>query len=240
MRKLFVVIVALAGLIGMVQAEGMGQMNKGMSGGKKMPKNYRAVPFAKAQILQEGPAKMFCVKCGMTLPMFYRTNHAAKVDGKMEQFCSMYCLIEEMNRGKKVTDVQVVDNTTLKFIPAKKAFYVVGSSKPATMAKKVSKYAFGTEQAAKDFAAKFGGEVMRYDAALALAKKDFESDTIAKKMRQAKAAKKGEMIYKKQCQSTDKTFATAAEAKAYIKAHKLCGDLKGKPLQAVGLYLKSR
>ncbi len=208
--------------------------------GLKMPTNYRAVPFAKAQILQQGEGKMFCVKCGMTLPMFYRTNHAAKVDGKMEQFCSMYCLIEEMNSGKKITDVQVVDNTTLQFIPVSKAFYVVGSSKPATMAKKVSKYAFGTEQAAKDFAAKFGGEVMRYDAALALAKKNFESDTAAKKMRQAKAAKKGEMIYKKKCQPTDKKFITAAEAKAFIKANKLCGDLKGKPLQAVGLYLKSR
>jgi predicted RNA-binding Zn-ribbon protein involved in translation (DUF1610 family) len=240
MRKLFVVIVALASLIGMAQAEGMGQMKKGMSGGKKMPKNYRMVPMAKAQILQEGSTKMFCPKCGMTLPMFYRTNHAAKVDGKMEQFCSMYCLIEEINGGKKVTDVQVVDNTTLKFIPAAKAFYVVGSSKPATMAKKVSKYAFGTEQAAKDFAAKFGGEVMRYDAALALAKKDFEGDTAAKKMRQVKAAKKGEMIYKKKCQSTDKKFATAGEAKAFVKANKLCGGLKGKPLQAVGLYLKSR
>jgi nitrous oxide reductase accessory protein NosL len=229
MKKLLVVLIAFMGLMGVVQAKGL-----------KMPPNYRAVPFAKAQILQQGEAKMFCVKCGMTLPMFYRTNHAAKIDGKTEQFCSMYCLIEEMNSGKKVTDVQVVDNTTLKFIPASKAFYVVGSSKPATMAKKVSKYAFGTEQAAKDFAAKFGGEVMRYDAALALAKKDFQSDTSAKKMRQAKAAKKGAMIYKKKCQSTDRKFATAAEAKAFVKANKLCGDLKGKPLQAVGLYLKSR
>jgi nitrous oxide reductase accessory protein NosL len=229
MKKLLVVLIALVGLMGVVQAKGL-----------KMPTNYRAVPFAKAQILQQGEAKMFCVKCGMTLPMFYRTNHAAKIDGKTEQFCSMYCLIEEMNSGKKVTDVQVVDNTTLKFIPASKAFYVVGSSKPVTMAKKVSKYAFGTEQAAKDFAAKFGGEVMRYDAALALAKKDFQSDTSAKKMRQAKAAKKGAMIYKKKCQSTDKKFATAAEAKAFVKANKLCGAIKGKPLQAVGLYLKSR
>jgi len=240
MKKLLVVVVALMGLMGTMQAEGMGHMKQGMSGGKKMPKNYRMVPFAKAQILQEGSTKIYCPKCGMTLPMFYRTNHAAKVDGQTEQFCSMYCLIEEMGSGKKITDVQVVDNTTLKFIPVDKAYYVVGSSKPATMAKKVSKYAFGTEQAAKEFAAKFGGQVMRYADALTLAKKDHESDTAAKKMRQAKAAKKGEMIYKKKCQPTDKKFATAAEAKAFVKANTLCGDLKGKPLQAVGLYLKSR
>jgi len=211
-----------------------------MKKGKMMPRNYRMVPMAKAQILQEGPEKMYCPKCGMTLPMFYRTNHAAKVDGKTEQFCSMYCLIEEMNSGKKVTDVQVVDNTTLKFIPAEKAFYVVGSSKPATMAKKVSKYAFGTEEAAKEFAAKFGGKVMAYDEALALAKKDYESDTAAKKMRQAKGAKKGEMIYKKKCQPIDKMFKNVAEAKAYITANNVCGNLKGKPLQAVGLYLMNR
>lgn len=238
MKKAIFVLVALVGLIGMMQAEGTGQ--GGMKKGMKMPKNYRAVPFAKAQILQEGPDKMYCPKCGMTLLMFYRTNHAAKVDGKMEQFCSMYCLIEEMNSGKKVTDVQVVDNTTLKFIPVQKAFYVVGSSKPATMAKKVSKYAFGTEEAAQEFAGKFGGKVMSYDEALALAKKDFESDTKAKKMRQAKGAEKGAMIYKKKCKPIEQKFKSVAEAKAYITANKVCGDLKGKPLQGVGLYLMSR
>ncbi len=238
MRKFMIALAVMVGLVGIVQAEGMA--NPGMKKGKMMPKNYRMVPMAKAQILQEGPDKMYCPKCGMTLPMFYRTNHAAKVDGKTEQFCSMYCLIEEMNSGKKVTDVQVVDNTTLKFIPVEKAFYVVGSSKPATMAKKVSKYAFGTEEAAKEFAAKFGGKVMSYDEALALAKKDFESDTKAKNMRQAKGAKKGAMVYKKKCQPIDQKFKSVAEAKAYITANKVCGDLKGKPLQAVGLYLMSR
>ena len=238
MKQIAIVLVLMIGLIGITSAEEM--FAPGGHKGLHMPKNYRAVPFAKAQILQEGPDRLYCVKCGMTLPMFYRTNHAAKVDGRMEQFCSMYCLIEEMNSGKKVSDVQVVDNTTLKFIPVEKAFYVVGSSKPATMAKKVSKYAFGTEEAAKEFAAKFGGKVMSYDEALALAKKDYESDTAAKKMRQAKGAKKGAMIYKKKCQPIDKTFKNVAEAKAYITANKVCGDLKGKPLQAVGLYLLSR
>jgi len=205
-----------------------------------MPKNYRAVPFEKAEILQSGETKMFCPKCGMTLPMFYRTNHAAKVDGKMQQFCSMYCLVEAMNSGAKVEDVKVVDNTTLKFIDANKAYYVVGSSKPATMAKKISKYAFGTKEAAQKFAKEFGGKIMSYQEALEIAKKDFQSDSQAKKMRQAKAAKKGEMIYKKKCQKIDKKFKNVAEAKAYIKANKVCGDIKGKPLQAVGLYLISQ
>jgi hypothetical protein len=208
-----------------------------MSKGLHMPKNFRAVPFDKAQILQKGPAKMFCVKCGMTLPMFYKTNHAAKVDGKMEQFCSMYCLIQELKSGKKVEDIQVVDNSTLKFIPVSKAWYVVGSSKPATMAKKVSKYAFGTKEAAEAFAKKFGGKVMKFKDALKLAEADFDSDTKAKKMRQAKMKKMGKMIFAKKCKAIDKKFNTPAEAKSYIIEHKSCTMLKGKALQAVGLYL---
>lgn len=236
--KIMMAMVAAAALsVSLAQAEGMGS---GMKKGMKMPANYRMVPFAKAQILQKGDQKSYCVKCGMTLPMFYRTNHAATVDGKVEQFCSIYCLVEEMKSGKKVTDVKVVDNTTLKFIDAEKAFYVVGSSKPATMAKKVSKYAFGTEEAAKAFAQKFGGKVMNYADTLALAKKDYESDTAAKKMRQAKGAKKGAMLYKKKCKAVEQKFASVAEAKAYIKANNVCGEIKGKPLQAIGLYLMSR
>jgi len=230
--KAFVALVVLFTLS--LSAEGM-MGNKGL----KMPKNFRAVPMQKAEILQEGPQKMFCPKCGMTLPMFYKTNHAAKVDGKMQQFCSMYCLIEAMNDGAKVEDIKVVDNTTLKFIPAKDAFYVVGSNKPATMSK-VSKYAFGTKEAAEDFAKKFGGKVMSFNEALIIAKKEFEQDKKMVAMRQAKAAKKGEMIYKKRCKPIEKKFNSVAEAKAYVKSSKVCGELKGKPLQALGLYLYKR
>jgi len=230
--KVFLAIVFLSGMA-------FAKMDNNGSG-LKMPKNYRAVPLAKAEILQDGKEKMFCPKCGMTLPMFYRTNHAAKVDGKMQQFCSMYCLVEAMNDGAKVEDIKVVDNSTLKFIDANKAYYVVGSSKPATMAKKVSKYAFGTKEAAQDFAKKFGGKVMSFDEALAIAKKDFKSDTEAKNMRQAKMAKMGKMIYNKKCQKIDQKFKTAAEAKAYIKANNVCGKIRGKALQAVGLYLISK
>jgi len=242
MKKIWMIVALALAMVAAAQAEGMGMqkgMGMGKGGGKMMPKNYRMVPMDKAQILQEGPAKMFCPKCGMTLPMFYRTNHAAKVDGKMEQFCSIHCLVEEMNSGKKVEDVQVVDNTTLKFIPVEKAFYVVGSSKPGTMSK-VSKYAFGTKEAAEKFAQEFGGKVMKYEDVLKMVKANFEKEAEMIAKRQAKMAKKGEMIYKQKCQPVEGKFATAAEAKAYIKAHNSCPGLKGKPLQAVGLYLKSR
>jgi len=213
----------------------MPSMQKGM----KMPMPYQAVPMQKAQILQDGKEKLFCPKCGMTLPMFYKTNHAAKVDGKMQQFCSMHCLVEAMQSGAKVEDIQVVDNTTLKFIPAKKAFYVVGSNKPGTMTK-LSKYAFGSKEAANKFAKEFGGKVMSFDEALQIAKSDFAKEQKMIAMKQAKMAKKGEMIYNKKCQKVDKKFNSVAEAKAYIKSNNLCPALKGKALQAVGIYLYKR
>jgi hypothetical protein len=150
----------------------------------------------------------------------------------------MHCLVEEIKSGKKVSDIQVVDNSTLKFIPAEKAWYVVGSSKPATMSK-VSKYAFGTKEAAEKFAQKFGGKVMPFDAVLKMAEAAYDKEAAMIAKKQAMMAKKGEMIYKKMCKPVDRKFGSAAEAKAYITEHHLCGDLKGKPLQAVGLYLKS-
>ncbi|NPA50963.1 MAG: hypothetical protein GXO02_04975 [Epsilonproteobacteria bacterium] len=200
-----------------------------------MPKDFRAVPIDKAQILQEGESKLFCPKCGMTLPMFYRTNHAAKVDGKIEQFCSIHCLVDEMKSGKKVEDIQVVDNSTLKFIPAKDAWYVVGSSMPGTMSK-VSKYAFGTEKAAKEFAKKYGGKVMRFKDVLDLVMKNFDKEQAMIAKKQMMMAKKGEMVYKNKCKKVDKKFNSVAEAKAYLIANKVC-EVKGKPLQAVAIFL---
>jgi len=198
--------------------------------------NYRFVAAKDAQILQSGKAKMFCSKCGMSLPMFYKTNHAAKVDGKWKQFCSMHCLVEELNSGKKVTDIKVIDNTTLKFIPVKSAWYVVGSSKPATMSK-ISKYAFGTKKAAIEFSKKFGGRVMRFNETLSIAKKAFDKEQKMIKMKQSKMANMGKMIMGKKCSKVDKKFNSTAEAKAYIKENKICKNITPKELQAVGLFL---
>lgn len=238
-KKIIVAFLSLLLLSSFAFAQMQGEMPK-MSQGMKMPKDFRFVPKDKAQILQSGKSRMFCSRCGMTLHAFYRTNHAAKVDGKMMQFCSLYCLVETMNSGKKVADIQVVDNTTLKFISVNKAFYVVGSSKPATMAKDVSKYAFGTKEAAQKFAKEFGGKIMNFQEALALAKKDFQKDSQAKKMRQAKMVKMGAKIYKKKCKLIEKKFTSVAEAKTYIINTKSCGNLMGKPLQAVSLYLLNK
>ncbi len=206
---------------------------------KKMMKMFQSAPKEKATILQEGKAKMFCPECGMRLPMFYRTNHAAHVDGKTKQYCSIHCLVEDMKKGNEIKDVKVVDTNSLKFIDATKAFYVVGSNKKGTMTM-VSKYAFSTKADAEAFAKANGGKVTDFKGALKVAEADFAKDSMMIAKKQAMMAKKGEIIYGKMCQKTDKRFATTAEAKAFIVSEQLCKGLNGKQLQAVGLYLKSR
>lgn len=202
--------------------------------------NYRAVPMEKAQIVQTGKTKKFCNVCGMTLPMFYKTNHAAKIDGKTHQYCSIHCMHEDaMHQGKKVTAPQVVNNDTLKFISTSDAFYVVGSKKPATMAM-VSKYAFGSKKTAEAFSKKFGGKVVNYAEVSKEVEAGLKKDIAMIKKRQAKAAKKGEQIYNKMCKKTDKRFSNAGEAKAFIMQSKMCGKIKGKPFQQVGLFLAGK
>jgi len=206
---------------------------------KKMPTRFQSVKMSDAALLQEGKQKIFCPSCGMNLPMFYKTNHAADVDGKKYQFCSVHCLAETMNKGKKVEHIQVVDNTSLKFIDASKAWYVVGSSKAGTMSK-VSKYAFAKKENAEKFAKEFSGKVMNFDATLALVKSGLAKETSMIHKKQGMMAKKGKAMYAKLCQPIEQKFDSVAQAKSYVKSHKSCGKLNGKQLQAIGLFLKAR
>jgi hypothetical protein len=206
---------------------------------KKMTKMFQSVSKGEAILLQEGKAKPFCPECGMTLPMFFKTNHAATVNGTLKQYCSLHCVVEDSKKGSKLTDIKVVDVTSLKFIDANKASYVVGSSKKGTMSM-VSKYAFANKADAEAFAKVNGGKVVDYNGAYKAAENDFAKDSkmIAKK--QAMMTQKGEMMYGKMCQKTDKKFATTAEAKTFIVENRLCKDLNPKQKQAIGLYLKNR
>jgi len=205
---------------------------------KKMPTRFQAVPMDKAVILQTGKGKMFCPNCGMTLPMFYKTNHVAEINGTVKQYCSMHCLasvIQEHN----LSNIKVVDNTTLKFIDANKAWYVVGSKKPGTMSK-ISKYAFAKKEDAETFAKKFTGEVKNFEETLKFVQENLakENGMIAKK--QAMMAKKGKMMFEKICKPTKEIFSSIADAKTYIKTEGICGNIKGKKLQAIALYLVSK
>ena len=61
----------------------------------KHTKMFQSVVTNQAVILQNTKAKKFCPNCGMTLPMFYKTNHAGDLDGHTKQYCSIHCLVED-------------------------------------------------------------------------------------------------------------------------------------------------
>lgn len=239
MKKLMISLLTVFTMLVTVSTNGMANGN-GQSQQKKM-QNPRAVPMTKATILQDGKNKMYCTVCGMTLPMFYKTNHAATDEkGKVHQYCSIVCELEdEVKNGRKLHNRKVIDNTTLKFIDVNTAYFVVGSKMPGTMSV-VSKYAFGTKEAADKLVAKKGGKVMRFDALYAFVVKSQAKDMQATKMRQAKAIKKGGMMYKKMCKKTNKRFASTADAKSFLMKSGICGKIKGKKHQAIALYLNSR
>jgi nitrous oxide reductase accessory protein NosL len=131
---------------------------------------FQSVPMDKATILQKEKS---CAICGMKLPMFYKTNHAADTKDGTKQYCSIHCVVHDNEMNKTdLKNLRVVDVTTLKFTPALEAYYVVGSSKPATMSK-TSKYAFAKEEDAKAFAKANGGKVMRFYDAYSVSTKDF-------------------------------------------------------------------
>ncbi|WP_294966576.1 nitrous oxide reductase accessory protein NosL [Sulfurimonas sp.] len=235
MKKIITGILVLSTLVFGAMDEG-----KGKPQGKKQMKMFQTVGMKQAIILQDGKEKMFCPSCGMTLPVFYKTNHAATHGDHTEQYCSLHCLTEtNMKNNGSLKDIKVVDVTTLKFIDANKATYVVGSSKKGTMSMK-SKYAFAKKKDANAFAKKFGGKVLNYEKTSKIASKGLEKEMKMIAKRQAKMAQKGEMMYKKMCKKTDVTFNSTAQAKAFVKSSKICGDMKGKKLQAVGIYLGRR
>ena len=239
MKKLLLKVLAIGTLFAILNT-GASAMQNGATDGKQVMKNFRAVPASKATILQDGKNKNYCPVCGMTLPMFYKTNHAASHKGHDKQYCSIVCTVEDaVVNGKKLKNFRVVDNDSLKFIDSKKAFFVVGSKKPGTMSV-VSKYAFGSKKSANNFASKNGGKVMKFNELYKLVEKSLEKDMKATKQRQAKAAKKGAMMYKKMCKPTDKKFASTADAKTFLVKSGICGKIKGKKLQAIGIYLGRR
>ncbi|MCK9337311.1 MAG: nitrous oxide reductase accessory protein NosL [Arcobacteraceae bacterium] len=209
---------------------------------------FQTVPVKDATLLQTTEDKLYCPNCGMHLPKFYKTNHAVKLsDGTNRQYCSLYCLVEEMEltvlKGKhdSIKEILVVDVATLKFIDAKKAYYVVGSTVKGTMTM-TSKYAFAKIEDAIAFEQTYGGEVKSFDEAYKIAFMDFAKDTaLVYDNRSTMMYKNGEKLYNTKCnkEAIDKIDAhTMGEMKAIIEQQKLCGDeLNDGQLQAVMLYV---
>ncbi|MEA2110956.1 MAG: nitrous oxide reductase accessory protein NosL [Campylobacterota bacterium] len=204
-------------------------------------KMFQSVDASKATLLQKSETKMFCPTCGMHLPMFYKTNHAAKVNGVEQQFCSIHCLADEMeNNNVPLTDIRVVDVTSLKFIDVSKATYVVGSDVKGTMTM-VSKYAFANKADAKAFATKNGGKLLNFKEMYAVVAKGLAKESMMIGKKQAKMAQKGKMMVQKMCDASKiKPAFSVAEAKAQIIKSKACKNINGKQLQAIGLYIANK
>ena len=136
---------------------------------------FQSVSKDKAIILQSGNDKHLCSNCSMNLAKFYKTNHAAHLKDETKQYCSIHCLSEAKYIKKMpLENLKVVDVSSLKFIDATKAFYVVGSKKKATMSE-VSKYAFALKADAMNFVKRYKGRVVNFDEAQKIAMRDFDS-----------------------------------------------------------------
>jgi nitrous oxide reductase accessory protein NosL len=201
----------------------------------------KAPTNGKAELIQEGSNKQWCPICGMKLPMFYKTNHAVKLtDGTKKQYCSIRCLAVDMPAIKeRLGQMLVVAVDTGKLIDVYDAVYVIGSKAPGTMSM-VSKYGFSTEAAAKEFQAKYGGELADFDTVFAAANTSLEKDVAMTTNKKKKMMyPKGKKLYEVKCQEIDAmAYNTISELKAAITSDGLCADLKGeKELQPVALYL---
>ena len=96
---------------------------------------FQTVEPKDATLVKTDSSKEFCNVCGMHLTKYYKTSHATEFkNGHKEQYCSLHCQAQiHEDHEDKIKNIQVVDTNSLKFIDAKSAFYVVGSSKPGTM-----------------------------------------------------------------------------------------------------------
>lgn len=205
-------------------------------------KKFTKKASGEAQLIQDGKEKMWCPVCGMNLKMFYKTSHAAQhEDGKNRQYCSMRCLLVDMQEHEvDLKTIKVVDLTSEKLIDAITAYYVIDSKVPGTMTK-VSKLAFAEKEDAQAFVDKMGGRIVNFDTALAAAKESLKTDiAMLNKKKQKKLYPMGKKIFTEMCdQNIDPNqYMQINQLKADIKSKKLCGDLKNpKKFQAVALYL---
>ena len=161
---------------------------------------YQTVEAKNATLVKTDSSKEFCNVCGMHLTKYYKTNHVAEFkNGHKEQYCSLHCLTEvHKNYAEKMKQIQVVDTNSLKLIDAKKAFYVIGSSKEGTMSS-ISEYAFFKKEEAEKFKNEFGGTIYNFDESLKLSKERLENDNKVLDEKRIPMAKKGKKIFETMC-----------------------------------------
>lgn len=207
---------------------------------------FQSVQNSEATLLQSGNSKEYCPNCAMHLPKYYKTNHAVKLkDGSVRQFCSLHCLVDEQEMGflrdkkDKIAQILVADVKSLKFIDAKKAFYIVGSKVPGTMTGN-SQYAFLDKNDALFFQKENGGKLVSFDEAYKISLKDFTNDLkMIKDKKDGSVYNAGKTIMQKFCDESKITSIHAhnmGETKAAIKNSGACKELSDSQLQALSIY----
>ena len=136
-----------------------------------------------------------CKYCGMDRAKFAHSRVLLTYeDGAAVGMCSIHCAAVDLaiNIDKTPKAVQVGDYVTKGLIDAEKASWVIGGSKMGVMTKK-AKWAFGTREAAENFAKENGGEITGYDKAIKASYEDMYTDT---KMIREKRKMAKEMMHK--------------------------------------------
>ena len=200
---------------------------------------FQTVEAKDATLVKTDSSKEFCNVCGMNLTNYYKTNHVTEFkNGHKEQYCSLHCQAQiHEDHEDKIKNIQVVDTNSLKFIDAKDAYYVVGSSKEGTMSP-VSKYAFLVKDEALKFQKEFGGEIHTFNESLNIAKSALKKENSQLDEKRAPMAIKGKKIFETMCDTNQiKDFNSIGEAKQYLIDNKVCKNLDAKMLQAVSIYL---
>ena len=200
---------------------------------------FQTVDEKDAILVKTDSSKEFCNVCAMHLVKYYKTSFAVEYkNGHKEQYCSFHCFAEvHKNYSTKMKTIQVVDTNSLKLIDAKKASYIVGSSKEGTMSP-VSIYAFSSKDEASKFKSEFTGELKTFDEALKIANENLAKDNEILDEKRAPMAKKGKKIFETMCDTSKaKEFNTIGEAKQYLIDNSVCKNLDNQMLQAVSIYL---
>lgn len=197
---------------------------------------FQSVSPEKAQLLQSGDAKRYCPNCGMDLVKFYKTSHALSQEGTTHQYCSLHCLVEA-NVHADLINAKVVDVTSLAFINAHDATYVIGSSVPGTMTVN-SKYAFAKKADAEAFMKEYGGTLADFHEAVKIAYNDLERNNAMISQKRYMASQKGAKMFQTLCKDAPlPDFHSYAAAKSHIVSHNSCGALNDQQAQAIAIYL---
>lgn len=171
---------------------------------------------------------------------YFKTSFRAKLStNSLQRYYSdlSSLILDEKEYGIK--DIQVVDFKTLKYIDAKKAFYVYKSHIKANYGK-YSLVAFENKQDALLHVKRHKGEIIDFQEALHVKSKTIQSDsTFMQKRYKKRAIPMGKKLYEKLCKEEldVSEYLEISDLKTDLEEESLCGTLEKEYLEALTLYL---